>query len=909
MAVIRNLVVKVGADISGLTKGLRSAQNKILSVSKSMGKIGTNLSMKVTMPIMLLGKKVVDTSAQFEQSMANAASVSGATGEELAQMTKLAREMGKTTVFSASQSADAMYYMASAGYKVEQMADSIQPVLNLASATQSELAFATDTVIATLNQFGLEASSAGRVTNVFASVIGNSQATLEKLAYSMRYVGPVANSLGYSIEETTAALGLLYNSGFKGEQAGTILRGALSRLLKPTTAIEQALSKLGLSYEEVNPSTKSLTEIIGKLEKANINTAQAVAIFGQEAGPGMMALISQGSDSLVDMTSKITNTKSASEMAEKQLDTFQGSMKLLKSMVEELALSIGDILIPVLRKLTEKYVMPFVGKLQGMSRSSQELAVKIALIASAIGPMFLILSKVFKLLSFGTKILGLISSPIGVIVVAVGILIAILVRMYKTNEKFRNKVIKVWENIKNKTTKSITVMKKWWETNGESIKQSVVNVFNVIYTIIEWVISGIVVIIQKLISSLKYLWESNEAFGTAVIGIWNGIKQGIASAINFIVMWWNAKGKELWESVLQIFNLIWNVIVLVLDQIIKSVTIFLGYLSPIWSQVKAIFISLWDVLSELWTLLEPLFIALGAVIVTCYGIVIGVINGIIQALGPLIQAILNVVQIIIDIVGVIVSLLKGDFSGAMEHLRNIGKNVKEYYKNMFQALLNFCSGFVDGFLGFFNSLGVDLESIVKGIVTKISDWFSNMGENISKTATNIWSAITGVFGDIGDWFGDLFKDAYDWGANLIKCIVNGINDAVGWVEDSVNSVGQTISDFLGFSSPTKKGPGLSADSWMTHMMGMFSEGIKQGLPDIEGAVNVTAGTLKGVSTSLPKQDNSSLINGVMSSLSVFSGNQNKTNQQIELSIDSQVFARLILPSLTKEFKRNGIQVI
>lgn len=123
--------------------------------------------------------------------MANAASVSGATGEEFEKMTALAREMGKTTVFSASEVADAMYYMASAGYKVEQMSASIAPILNLASATQSELAFTTDSVISTLNQFGLKASDAERVTNVFASAIGNSQATLEKLGYSMMYVGPL----------------------------------------------------------------------------------------------------------------------------------------------------------------------------------------------------------------------------------------------------------------------------------------------------------------------------------------------------------------------------------------------------------------------------------------------------------------------------------------------------------------------------------------------------------------------------------------------------------------------------------------------------------------------------------------------------------------------------------------------
>lgn len=166
MAVIRNLVVKIAADISGLSKGLKEAQSKLLGVSNKLSSIGTKLTLGITTPLVMLAKQALDTSGQFEQSMANAASVAGATGEELQKMTDLAREMGKNTVFSASDAADAMYYMASAGYKVEQMANAIEPILNLASATQNDLAFATDTVIATLNQFQLDSSEAGRVSNV-----------------------------------------------------------------------------------------------------------------------------------------------------------------------------------------------------------------------------------------------------------------------------------------------------------------------------------------------------------------------------------------------------------------------------------------------------------------------------------------------------------------------------------------------------------------------------------------------------------------------------------------------------------------------------------------------------------------------------------------------------------------------
>ena len=246
MAVIRNLVVKIAADISSLSKGLQSAQKSIQKVSASLTKAGTKLTATVTAPLVGLAAKAVSVSQQFEQSMANAGSVAGATGEDFEKMTAIAREMGSKTVFSASQAADALYYMASAGYKVDQMADSIEATLNLAAATQTDLADATSIVISTLNMYGMEASSAERVTNVFAAAIGNSMATMGKLSESMSYVGPVANSLGYSIEETVGALSVLYNAGYEGSQAGTVLRQALVNLMNPTSSAIGVFEELGI---------------------------------------------------------------------------------------------------------------------------------------------------------------------------------------------------------------------------------------------------------------------------------------------------------------------------------------------------------------------------------------------------------------------------------------------------------------------------------------------------------------------------------------------------------------------------------------------------------------------------------------------------------------------------------------
>lgn len=198
------------------TKGLRGAVERHAGAIRKMGMVTAVAGGVITAAFAL----AVRTSGQFEQSMANVAAVAGATGEQLKGLSNFAREMGATTVFTASQAADAMYYLASAGYGVEKMMKALPGVLNLAAATGGELAEVTNSVVATLNQFELGARDAARVSNVFAAAIGKSQATMGKLAVSMSYAGAGANALGLSLEQTTALLSKIYDIGIDASMAG-----------------------------------------------------------------------------------------------------------------------------------------------------------------------------------------------------------------------------------------------------------------------------------------------------------------------------------------------------------------------------------------------------------------------------------------------------------------------------------------------------------------------------------------------------------------------------------------------------------------------------------------------------------------------------------------------------------------
>ncbi len=915
MAIIRNLVVKIGADISGLQRGLKQAQSKILGVSNSLANVGRSISLRVTAPLALLGNQAIKTASDFEQSMANAASVAMASEEDLARMTQLARDMGKSTVFSASQAADGLYYMASAGYKVEQMEKALEPILNLAAATQSDLAFSTDTVIATLNQFGLNAEDAGRVSNVFASAIGNSQATLEKLSYSMRYVGPVANSLGYSLEETTAALGILYNAGFKGEQAGTILRGAMSRLLKPTSSIEKALAEVGLTYDDVNPSTNKFVDIIGALEKAGITTAQAVAIFGQEAGPGMMAMIGQGSAALEEMTDKISNTNSASDMAAMQINTLQGSTKLMKSMMEEVAITIGNILLPIMNKFMKGSMMPLIEMFDGLSLEMKELVVKIGVLAASIGPAIMILSKLVKALAIIPKILAAITGPVGLVVLAITALVGILTYLWKTNEQFRDGVIAIWEKIKTTVVNAITTIKNWWSQNGEFVRSGVVAVFTAIWQTIQQAFLIIKGLFEMLKQALVDFWNANQDFRDMVVSLWINIRDTIKACITAIKNWWVENGEAIIAKAKEIGEIIWSVIGSALSNLWDSFKVFFSYIEPIWNQLKVLIKSLWNVFKDLFELLEPIFIALGALFGALWVTAQGVFNGIIQALGPLIQAFLNLVQIVTDVVGAIVNLLQGDFEGALEHLKGAGLGFKDFFANIWEGIKNFTKGFVDSIVNLFGALDKKLDGKLSQTFNNVVGWFKSMWQGVKDWCGNLFDTVANIFNNIKDSVWNVIKDAFNWGKNLMQMLADGIKAGIHWVGDKIKSVGQKIKEFLGFASPTDKGPCSDSDTWMPNMMQMFAGGIETSMPDIQRAVNDVGLTLQGVgvqggSISAPMQNDvgADVANAMLKAMSAMKQEQGGNNTA-ELSIDGNVFARIILPSLIREFKRNGVKLI
>lgn len=413
MTSVGELIVSIIGDISQIKKAFENVSSqagqmgkKFQEAGKQMTSAGKTLSTYVTAPVLGLGAVAFHTASSFDDSMRKVKAISGATGEEFKQLTDLARELGRTTRFSASEAAEGMQYLAMAGFSTTEVMESIDDMLNLAAAGAIDLGTAADIASNVLTGFNLEASEAGRVADVLAKASASSNTDIIRLGEAMSYVAPLASAMGISMEETAAIIGKMSDAGVQGSRAGTALRGALTRLADPTAEVASVLEKYQLTLADIDPTTQSFTDIIERLSKAGLSTADAMALFGQEAGPGMIALLSAGSDAIREQTKLLENSAgAATRMAEEMEGGPGGAMRELKSALEDVMITFGDViaegLIPLVRAFTD--VLNIVS---GIPKPILELIVAVAAVAAVIGPFLIIAGSAIGAIGTLTTFLG-----------------------------------------------------------------------------------------------------------------------------------------------------------------------------------------------------------------------------------------------------------------------------------------------------------------------------------------------------------------------------------------------------------------------------------------------------------------------------------------------------------------------
>ena len=337
---------------SGFNKGI-SNLSKIATTG--LGVAVGNAITKVVDKVGSIGTAAVKVGMNFEAEMSKVASISGATGEEFQKLIDKAKEMGSKTKFSATESAQAMEYMAMAGWKTQDMVGGLKGIMDLAAASGEDLATTSDIVTDALTAFGLKASDSTHFADVLAKASSNANTNVAMMGETFKYVAPVAGALGYSVEDCSVAIGLMANSGIKASQAGTSLRQMLSRMAKPTDEAQAAMDKLGVSLTDSAGNMKSLDTVMGDLRngfkglsKAE-QTQLAASLAGQEAMSGLLAIVNASDGDFDKLKNSIYNCKdAAANMAAVAQDNLAGQITSLKSKAEGLGIAFyGSIQEPL----------------------------------------------------------------------------------------------------------------------------------------------------------------------------------------------------------------------------------------------------------------------------------------------------------------------------------------------------------------------------------------------------------------------------------------------------------------------------------------------------------------------------------------------------------------------------------
>lgn len=550
------------SDIEEYGKKLEETGKKISDAGKKISDVGGDLTKKATLPIAGLATVAVKTAADFDSAMSQVAAVSGATGDDLDALSQKAREMGSKTKFSASEAAEAMNYMAMAGWDTQDMLNSIEGVMNLAAASGEDLATTSDIVTDAMTAFGLsadgtstvlkdgletEVSNATRFVDALAEASRSSNTDVSMLGESFKYVAPVAGSLGYSVEDVSVALGLMANQGIKSSQAGTSLRLILTNMANPTDTMSIAMNALGLSLENTDGSMKTLMEVMedlrqgfgggrmaaeefksqiseidmafqnGELSEEEYEEAinnLCVAMYGAEGAQkaqlaaqiagkngmaGLLAIVNSTDEDFQSLTKSIYNASGASqEMADIMQDNLGGQITQLMSQLQELAISFGEMMMPVIRDIVSK-IQAFVEKLNAMDEGQRKTIITIGLMVAAIGPVLSIIGRITTGIGGVTQAIGFVmkntekmgsvagtvmngigkgaSTLFGIIaanpvIAIIAAIIAAVVLLYNNCEWFRDGV--------NSVIESVVGFFRNFDENVNRIKDSVTQSFRLI---------------------------------------------------------------------------------------------------------------------------------------------------------------------------------------------------------------------------------------------------------------------------------------------------------------------------------------------------------------------------------------------------------------------------------------------
>lgn len=592
---------------------------------------GKSMTKLLTVPILGAGIAAAKIGGDFEEQMSRVKAISGATGSSFDQLKQQAIDLGAKTAFSAKESAAGMENLASAGFDANEIMSAMPGLLDLAAVSGGDVALASENAATALRGFGLDASKAGHVADVFARAAADTNAEVADMGEAMKYIAPVANAMGISLEESAAAIGIMSDAGIKGSQAGTSLRGALSRLAKPTDPMIAKMEELGLSFYDAEGNMKSLKDQIGMLQHAfkGLTPEQQqnalVTLYGQESLSGMMALIDKGPDSLGKLTNSLKDSNGAAdEMARTMQDNMNSSIEQMLGTFESAAIVIQGIIAPAIRGVADT-IGGLVQKFVDAPEPIQKMVLVIAGLVAAIGPLLFIggsmlvwfakLKVAVGFLSTSFPTLGgvftALTGPVGIIIGIIALLVGAFILAWNTSEGFRNAVTAIWESIKNTISFAVQTVSNtiqrifggvvaWWKANNEEIAAAVDAIWN--GKIGQFIRNAMGVIQGVIVGVWTAIKGITEGIWTAISGVIEGALRVIQGLIKFVLGVLSGDWSMAWEGMVEAASgILYGLGGLVVGALEAVIGVVKGFFSIFknagWNLVKMIADGIWSAIS------------------------------------------------------------------------------------------------------------------------------------------------------------------------------------------------------------------------------------------------------------------------------------------------------------------------
>ena len=690
------IAAKMTLDISNFTNQLTLAQSqaqklaqnnsKLFDVGQTMTNMGKALTIGLTLPLAGIAAASIKVGNEFQAQMSRVQAISGATADQLTKMKDQAIQLGAQTAFSAKEAAQGMENLASAGFQVNEIMDAMPGVLDLAAVSGGDVAASSESMASSLRAFGLEATQAGHVADVFARAAADTNAETGDMAEAMKYIAPVAHAMGLSLEETAASIGIMADAGIKGSQAGTTLRGALSRIARPTKAVTKSMEELGISFYDANGNMIPLTDQIGQLKQATAGLTQEernrhlVTLYGQESLSGMLALLDAGPEKLDKMTQSLINSDgAAAQMAATMQDNLASKIEQMFGAMESAGIIIQQILEPMLAKVVggiTRLIEAFVN----MSPIGQKMIVIFGGLVAALGPLLLIVGTAITLFAkmkiamslLGTAFMGT-AGTIGIVIGIIYALIAVFMIAYTESETFRNFIDKLVPSLKaglavaiEWTVEKLKALWEWLQKAGQvaaefgraigdrmsaSWDSFMTSIGKAGTSVGEFISGGLERLggaFDKVGGVMSITVSIFTKVALAILGI-SGPIGLIISLIVSLVSAWMRTGEINADGLTQVFDNLTNTISSAADMISTYLPIFvqkgteivLRLIEGITAQIPAMTVKISEVIDSI---TQTLMTVLPQLIQAGTQILVSLIQGITQALPSIVQAAISIMQ-------------------------------------------------------------------------------------------------------------------------------------------------------------------------------------------------------------------------------------------------------------------------